>query len=99
MHYFCVYFFNFQHKMAMHTPLGSSDLILSMGILETSSIGGGSSDVQHHSGSSLKTDASEYNHIFHCCTSTGGSPLSVALLAISDSSSSSDHKVPSFFCV
>lgn len=66
--------------MAMQTPLGNSDLILSMGILETSSTGGGSTDVQHHSGSSLKTDASEHYHVFHCCTATGGSPLSAVLL-------------------
>lgn len=66
--------------MATHTPLGSSDSILSMGILETSSTGGGSTDVQHHSGRSLKTEASEHHHIFHCCTSTGGSLLNAALL-------------------
>lgn len=38
------------NMMALHTPLGSSDLILSMGILKTSSTGGGSTDVQHHLG-------------------------------------------------
>lgn len=47
----------------MHTPLGSSDLRVSMGTLQTSSTGGGSTDVQHHSGLSLKTDASEHHHI------------------------------------
>lgn len=34
---------------------------------------------EHHSGSSLKTQAFEHQHIFHCCASTGGSPLSAVL--------------------
>lgn len=40
---------------------------------------GESTDVQHHSGLSLKTQEFEHQHGFHCCASTGGSPLRAAI--------------------
>lgn len=85
--------------MAMHTPLGSSDLILSMGTLETCSTGDGSTEVQHHSGSRLKTDASEHHHVFTAVLQQVALSVHyyIHLLAISDSISSSDHKVPPLF--
>lgn len=55
------------------------DTVKPKGILETYSTGGGSTDIQHHSGSSLKTQAFEHQHVFHCCASTGGSSPSAAL--------------------